>query len=379
MNFPHGPLRLLACMAFLGCQPDFSTPWRLEVPLEAQPLTVTDPLTLVEVDSIQLLGLDFFAGTALVDSLGGLWTPVNDRCTLARFQLPGGNVTDSIGHCGEGPREFRDITTFDILPGGGFAIWDGTLQRLSILSGNGDLREIISQPLRDISGHDLGIVSLVAISGSQLVLTHMGPEGSSLPLVTFYDFANKTVTYEGFPAPKETWAGGVGNGSPTDFPYACAGRWGESERVVISQRWAHESVVLSDDGTPLWLVFDSTATRKRIPRKGAGTRSAQLAGNQLVRSPICLPDGVLLRTARYNLVHPSESRFDSGGRVQFWDSSGTMRMDLDIADTTGGMLFNQGFEWNGGLWFADKETLIPTIRKFSFQPSDSPAILRRLP
>lgn len=363
---------LCSCIA-----PDLETPWRWDLPIADQADTLISPLALVESSRIDLPGLMDFYGAFRLDGTGGLWTEDLDLCAVIRIQLTTGERTDSIGRCGEGPGEFRDIGPFELLGDTAIAVWDHSLDRLTILGRDGAVRYFRPHPLSTDTTVLSNVVNMAQMESGVLGITHGVQLGSEAPTVTLYDYQRDSILKRVLPQPSETWRTGEGDGSPAHIPLACSGMWGAEYVLAVSQAWASETAVLDSRGEVKWIVYDSLATGTRKPQDGRRIRTAQLVADHRVRAPICTPEGFFQRTAKFQVGVDGPVDFDRGGRIRYWDSAGSLRLDAEVS-LGHKQMFDHGVWYDGMLWFEDRWGYVPAIVGFRLVPkADSmPAVVR---
>lgn len=356
------------CLLASACKVvhDPAIPWRLGVDIPDQQLEVVEPVDLVEVDSLLIVGLTTFDGGPRIEpGSDAAWWADDEFCGIARIELRTGQRTGQAGRCGAGPGEFQQVTSFAVVSDSVAILWDPTLQRLTRLPLRGSADTVAwPQPLIQPDGTRPTVTQIERAGPEEVVLTYGLRNGSSEPLDAWFDLSAGAITARRFPAPRETWRTLRQAASPTDSHYICESPFG----FILASRWGHEFLAIGKDGTPLWSVFDAEATPPRTVDRGDATPGAQVQLSTWTRKPVCGERLAVLRTAK--IPRPLLNiAFDLGGTFQVWDYEGRLRLDVDLspgADSE--LLMGSAMWWNDALWFQDSETSIPTLRRFEVRP-----------
>src|SRR5690606_24332714 len=107
-----------------------------------------------------------------------------------RIFTPEGEFLGRLGRTGEGPGEFRHVDGIGAAPGGGIAVLDGVLSRVSVFDGDGAFRRMfrLARPYRilqagasvrfDDAGRFYDVVGLsIGIGVDTLGVVRYSPEG----------------------------------------------------------------------------------------------------------------------------------------------------------------------------------------------------------
>jgi hypothetical protein len=267
------------------------------------------------------------------------------------FGIQESNLRYKVGRCGGGPGEFRKLGAL-YFTGDSLWILDVALNYVTVIGPDGGI--LARLPAEEVFG-DLSVrwgPSPVLGDDWYVGVRTRAPRDSLVIARVRKDEPLSTVSF------LRQGAAVRNNNSVINLgAKICAATWGGAPTVVVAGMYRFEAVALTSEGVPIW--HSTTPLEFLEPAE----YQSQLVPSAYVLSPICGPEGVMLRITSTPPYAPPKARLNSGYfEIRRPDGGIVLSGMTPEEDNT---LLQAGASIGANWLFPDAVSALPRIRVYS--------------